>query len=214
MIATIQWLKLIVKTSSTSEADTESRFEFHYYHNSRWWQVNLDNPHDDRESGRTDTYDINISDVEGHHPGIGHIPDHVPPYGINYDGWSGLLAENTFHIHARGNDGWRIDSCQLLANVVATYVPIGSSTAINSHLGWYLIDRIPEVNLAAPFWLSTDQSDAGGTAEERLWFDLTRGAFPTPSFPEAIEISDYPIAIRIQKTVDGRVKNPNFDEIK
>lgn len=182
MIVTIEKMEFVVKTAAQPNwADTDGRVELHYNHNGSWWHVELDNPYDDRERGRTDSYRFRIADVEGHHPGIGHIPGHVPPYGLNYEGWADVLSESSFHIHMKTSDAWKMSYCYLLGYLTVTYTPWGTTTPVNHSLGWNLLDRI---EVAGGLVLSTDSSEG----DERLWFNLTRGSFPMPTFFEAFEL--------------------------
>ena len=189
MIITITYLELIVKTASQPDwADTDGKVQFHYNNDGAWRHAELDNPHNDRERGRTDSYRFSIAGIEGHHPGIGHIPDHVPPYGLHYEGWAALLAESSFHIHMATKDAWKMSDCYLLGSMTATYTPWGSSNPVNSELGWYLLDRI---QVPPDFVLSLDSSEG----EPRLWFDLERGAFPMPTFFEALKVPDLALKV-------------------
>jgi len=129
------------------------------YEQTGWQRVNLDNPGNDREPGKTDLYDVKFFPqsssgiIEG--TGVGTwTPLNIPP-GIAFDGFENL-REMPFFLILDGNDAWKIEQYILVGHVVESWFPPNTidSNRTYDH-GWILM-----ATGTASFKLSRDTAEA------------------------------------------------------
>ena len=181
----LQRVRLFLTTANAPNAGTDSGVRLHYFastarlaedstqirHRDRWHHWDLDNPWDDRERGRTDSYEIDLTGFSD----LGSIVGGIPiPNGVGFPTME-EVRRRPFYVEIRADDWWQMDGYVLYGH----FKHIPSPLTHIDDLGWVEMAR-----------LETDTDLSSDDSEGSRWHQiLINGSLYYPHLIRPLDVA-------------------------